>query len=109
MEEVDGFNPGGRHGRGLRARPEHAARRGLSYAASLARLGNVEWEGSPLAEHKRPGSFLERQVPQFLRLLESYRHERLRPESLAVDRLADWLRPTARPMASPGSCTATRI
>ena len=33
------------------------------------------WEGKPLAELKRPGSFLERQVPQFLRLLESYRHD----------------------------------
>jgi aminoglycoside phosphotransferase (APT) family kinase protein len=64
---------------------------GLSYAGSLAQLGNVEWEGSPLAELKRPGSFLERQVPQFLRLLESYRHERYSPESLAVTELAEWL------------------
>ena len=56
------------------------------------------WEGKPLAELKRPGSFLERQVPQFLRLLESYRHERYEPESLAVTDLAEWLRvqPSAR-------------
>src|SRR3954462_8061977 len=69
MEEVDGFNPGD-----TMAQPyvEDAAIRhdvGLAYAASLARLGNVAWEGSPLAAIRRPGSFLARQVPQFLALL----------------------------------------
>ena len=75
---------------------------GLSYAGSLAQLGNVEWEGSPLAELKRPGSFLERQVPQFLRLLESYRHERYSPESLAVTELAEWLEANRPPDGKPG-------
>jgi aminoglycoside phosphotransferase (APT) family kinase protein len=75
---------------------------GLSYAASLAQLGNVEWQGKPLAELKRPGSFLERQVPQFLRLLESYRHDRYNPESLAVTDLADWLQSNPPPDGEPG-------
>ena len=75
---------------------------GLSYAASLAQLGNVEWEGKPLAELKRPGSFLERQVPQFLRLLESYRHDRYDPESLAVTDLAEWLESNRPPDGEPG-------
>ena len=60
------------------------------------------WEGSPLAELKRPGSFLERQVPQFLRLLESYRHEHYAPESLAVTDLAEWLEANRPPDGKPG-------
>ena len=86
MEEIDGFNPGSDMSE---AYVRDAGMRhdvGLSYAASLAQLGNVEWEGKPLAELKRPGSFLERQVPQFLRLLESYRHEHYDPESLCGHR-----------------------
>ncbi|MDT5017436.1 MAG: hypothetical protein QOD39_3596, partial [Mycobacterium sp.] len=75
---------------------------GLSYAASLAQLGNVAWEGSPLAELKRPGSFLERQVPQFVRLLESYRHDSYDPESLAVTDLAEWLSSNRPPDGVPG-------
>ena len=82
---------------------------GLSYAASLAKLGNVEWEGKPLSELKRPGSFLERQVPQFLRLLESYRHDRYDPESLAVTDSRSGCNPTFRPTASRESSTGTRI
>ena len=66
------------------------------------KLGNVEWEGKPLAELKRPGSFLERQVPQFLRLLESYRHDRYDPESLAVTDLAEWLQSNLPPDGEPG-------
>jgi aminoglycoside phosphotransferase (APT) family kinase protein len=102
MEEVDGFNPGNEmaeayvHDTGMR----HDV--GLSYAASLALLGNVAWEGSPLAEIKRPGSFLQRQVPQFLRLLESYRHEKYSPESLAVADLAQWLEANRPSDSEPG-------
>ena len=109
MEEVDGFNPGDSMDKAYVEHADWPHRVGLSYAGSLAQLGNVAWEGSPLAELKRPGSFLERQVPQFLRLLESYRHERYSPESLAVTELAECWTPTGRRMASPASCTATRI
>lgn len=102
MEEIDGFNPGSEvadayvHDESMR----HDV--GLSYAASLARLGNAAWEGKPLAELKRPGSFVERQVPQFLRLLESYRHDRYEPESLAVADLAEWLQTNLPPDSEPG-------
>ena len=103
MEAVDGFNPGtdtDEHyvrDAGMR----HAV--GLSYAASLARLGRVPWEGSPLAAIKRPGSFLARQVPQFMRLLESYRHDKYAPESFpSVHVLADWLAAQRPPDAEPG-------
>jgi aminoglycoside phosphotransferase (APT) family kinase protein len=102
MEEIDGFNPGSDMSE---AYVRDAGMRhdvGLSYAASLAQLGNVEWEGKPLAALKRPGSFLERQVPQFLRLLESYRHDHYDPESLAVTELADWLQSNRPPEGAPG-------
>src|SRR3954469_5555106 len=54
MEEIDGFNPGSDMSE---AYVRDAGMRhdvGLSYAASLAQLGNVEWEGTPLAAVKPP-------------------------------------------------------
>ncbi|MGE2734461.1 phosphotransferase family protein [Mycolicibacterium vaccae] len=103
MEAVDGFNPGTEVDDAYVAHPEMRHRVGLSYAASLARLGEVPWEGSPLAAIKRPGSFLERQVPQFMRLLESYRHERYAPESFpSVHALAQWLEENRPPDTEPG-------
>jgi aminoglycoside phosphotransferase (APT) family kinase protein len=102
MEEIDGFNPGSEMAEAYVRDPGMRHQVGLSYAGSLAQLGNVEWEGSPLAELKRPGSFLERQVPQFLRLLESYRHDRYEPESLAVTDLAEWLEYNRPPDGKPG-------
>ncbi|MDT4999995.1 MAG: hypothetical protein QOK12_2100 [Mycobacterium sp.] len=102
MEEVDGFNPGDSMDDAYVRDPGMRHQVGLSYAASLAQLGNVAWEGKPLAELKRPGSFLERQVPQFLRLLESYRHGRYAPESLAVGELAGWLEANRPADGEPG-------
>jgi aminoglycoside phosphotransferase (APT) family kinase protein len=102
MEEVDGFNPGDTVDEAYVRNADWRHQVGLSYAGSLAQLGNVEWEGKPLAELKRPGSFLERQVPQFLRLLESYRHGRYSPESLAVTELAEWLEANRPDDGKPG-------
>ncbi len=102
MEEVDGFNPGDSMDEAYVRNADWRHQVGLSYAGSLAQLGNVEWEGSPLAELKRPGSFLERQVPQFLRLLESYRHDQYSPESLAVTELAEWLESNRPAEGKPG-------
>ncbi|WP_460359070.1 phosphotransferase family protein [Mycobacterium sp. ZZG] len=103
MEAIDGFNPGTEADEAYVRDAGMRHRVGLSYAASLAELGKVAWEGSPLAALKRPGSFLARQVPQFMRLLESYRHDRYSPESFpSVHTLADWLE-TCRPEdAAPG-------
>jgi aminoglycoside phosphotransferase (APT) family kinase protein len=102
MEEVDGFNPGDSMDEAYVRNADWRHQVGLSYAASLAKLGNVQWQGKPLAELKRPGSFLERQVPQFLRLLESYRHDKYAPESLAVSDLADWLESNRPADGEPG-------
>ena len=92
MQAVDGFNPGTDTAEPYVRDAGMRHQVGLSYAASLARLGRVPWEGSPLAAIKRPGSFLARQVPQFMKLLESYRHDNYAPESFpSVHALADWL------------------
>lgn len=92
MESIDGFNPGTEVDDAYVRDAGMRQRVGLSYAGSLAALGRVSWEGSPLAALKRPGSFLARQVPQFMRLLESYRHDNYAPESFpSVHVLAEWL------------------
>ncbi|MDY6997028.1 MAG: phosphotransferase family protein [Actinomycetota bacterium] len=103
MEAVDGFNPGNEIDDAYVRDAGMRHRVGLSYAASLARLGAVPWQGSPLAELKRPGSFLARQVPQFMRLLESYRHDNYQPESFpSVHALAQWLESNRPPDGEPG-------
>jgi aminoglycoside phosphotransferase (APT) family kinase protein len=103
MEEVDGFNPGNEMAQAYVDDPVIRHDVGLAYAASLARLGNVAWEGSPLAAIRRPGSFLARQVPQFVALLESYRHEAYDPASLPeVTQLATWLEDNRPEDGEPG-------
>ncbi len=103
MEAVDGFNPGTEADDAYVRDPGMRHRVGLSYAAGLARLGTVPWENSALAAIKRPGSFLARQVPQFMRLLESYRHEHYAPESFpSVGALAEWRESPRPPDTDPG-------
>jgi aminoglycoside phosphotransferase (APT) family kinase protein len=102
MEEVDGFNPGTDVTPIYANDPAVRHQVGLNYAAALAGLSRAQWQGRPLQALQRPGSFLARQVPGFVGLLESYRHERYRPESLAVDRLARWLEEQRPPDAEPG-------
>jgi aminoglycoside phosphotransferase (APT) family kinase protein len=103
MEDVDGFNPGNEIAQAYVDDPIKRHDVGPAYAASLAGLGNARWEGTPLAAIRRPGSFLARQVPQFLRLLESYRHGEYDPESLpAVAELATWLEANRPPDGEPG-------
>lgn len=103
MEEVDGFNPGNEMAQPYVDDPAFRHHVGPAYAAALARLGNVDWEGSPLAALRRPGSFLARQVPQFLGLLQSYRHDAYDPGSLSdVPRLATWLEDNRPDDGEPG-------
>lgn len=103
MEEVDGFNPGNEMAQPYVDDPALRHDVGPAYAASLARLGNVDWEGSPLAALRKPGSFLARQVPQFLGLLQSYRHDAYDPGSLSdVPRLATWLEDNRPDDGEPG-------
>ena len=104
MEEVDGFNPGAEvseayvHDAGMRHRV------GLAFAESLAQLAKVPWQGSELAKLRRPGSFLERQVPQWRGIADGYRRVDGYPaDSLpGVDELADWLDGNRPPDSEPG-------
>ena len=102
MQDVEGFNPGTDVAPAYAHDPAVRHQVGIHYAADLARLGNAQWRGRPLEALQRPGSFLARQVPGFLALLESYRHERYRPETLDVDRLARWLEDHRPPDTEPG-------
>ncbi len=93
MEDVDGFNPGNEIAHAYVDDPAMRHQVGLNYAADVAGLGQAEWHGSALADWKRPGSFLERQVPQWRSVVERYRsQDGYRRDSLpGVDELADWL------------------
>ncbi len=102
MEDIDGFNPA------TEVAPAYAADRlmrhqvGLNYAADLAHLSAADWRGRPLQQLHRPGSFLARQVPNFIGLLDSYRHQSYQPELLEVGRLANWLQDHRPPDGEPG-------
>jgi len=102
MEDVDGFNPATEVAPAYADDPALRHQVGLNYAAALAELHRAPWRGRPLEQLQRPGSFLQRQVPNFLGLLESYRHDGYRPESLEVTRLAQWLDGHRPPDAEPG-------
>ena len=102
MEDVDGFNPATEVAPAYVTDPRMRHQVGLNYAADLARLSQAEWQGRPLQQLHRPGSFLARQVPNFRGLLESYRHESYRPETLDVGGLADWLDGHRPPDGEPG-------
>ena len=93
MEEIDGFNPGNEIAPAYVRDPSMRHRVGLNYAAAVARLGRAPWRGSPLATWKRPGSFLERQVPQWRTAVAAYRRQDgYAHDSLpGVDGLCDWL------------------
>lgn len=93
MEEVDGFNPGNEIAEAYVRNPAMRHQVGLNYAADVARLGRAAWQGSPLESWKRPGSFLERQVPQWRTAVTAYRaQDGYDHHSLpGVDDLCDWL------------------
>ncbi|WP_293306160.1 phosphotransferase family protein [Mycolicibacterium sp.] len=93
MEEVDGFNPGNEIAPAYVHDPQMRHQVGLNYAADVARLGQADWMGSELADWMRPGSFLERQVPQWRSSVAAYRsQDGYDHDSLpGVDDLCDWL------------------
>ena len=104
MEEVDGFNPGNEITPAYVTDLAMRHQVGLNYAADVARLGQAPWQGSPLARWKRPGSFLERQVPQWRNAVTAYRQQDgYDHDSLpGVDGLCDWLEANQPPDYVPG-------
>jgi aminoglycoside phosphotransferase (APT) family kinase protein len=93
MREVDGFNPGNEIAPAYVSDPAMRHRVGLNYAADVGRLGRAAWRGSPLEQWKRPGSFLERQVPQWRNAVAAYRRQDGYDHGSlpGVDELCDWL------------------
>ncbi len=104
MEEVDGFNPGNEIAPAYVTDPAMRHRVGLNYAADVARLGRAPWQGSPLEDWKRPGSFLERQVPQWRSSVAAYRSQDgyVHDSLPGVDELCDWLEARQPPDYQPG-------
>ena len=104
MEEVDGFNPGNEITPAYTLDPVMRHQVGLNYAADVARLGRAAWIGGPLAEWRRPGSFLARQVPQWRKSLAAYRtQDGYAHDSLpGVDDLCDWLEANQPADSEPG-------
>jgi aminoglycoside phosphotransferase (APT) family kinase protein len=104
MAHVDGFNPGTEVSEVYVNDPGVRHRAGLAFAEGLAALSRVPWEGSELAAIMRPGSFLERQVPQWRAALGGYRQQDNYPaDSLpGVDQLADWIEQTRPADSAPG-------
>ena len=104
MEDVDGFNPGNEVTTAYIRDLAMRHRVGLNYAADVARLGRAKWQDGPLAAWKRPGSFLERQVPQWRSAVNAYRQQDgYAFDSLpGVDELADWLEANRPPESEPG-------
>ena len=104
MDEVDGFNPGNEITPAYVADPQMRHQVGLNYAADVARLGLAAWEGSELQQWRRPGSFLERQVPQWRSSVAAYRQqEGYDHDSLpGVDELCDWLEAQVPADYTPG-------
>ncbi|MFD1545675.1 phosphotransferase family protein [Nonomuraea guangzhouensis] len=70
MEPVDGFNPSTGLPEPHAADPAIRHRMGLEAAAALAELGRVD--PAALPGFGRPDGFLERQVPRWLKELDSY-------------------------------------
>lgn len=104
MEDVDGFNPGNEIAPAYVRDAGMRHQVGLNYAADVARLGLAAWQDTPLQDWKRPGSFLERQVPQWRNSVAAYRQqESYAHESLpGVDELCDWLEANQPPDYVPG-------
>ena len=104
MSEVDGVNPG--EGTSPQQRASGSLRHGgaLDVARAAARLGTLDPAAIGLGELRRPGSFLERQVPQWRRHLARYDEV---PGYVSgtlpdVEPVAEWLERHRPPDAPPG-------
>ncbi|HJQ47614.1 MAG TPA: phosphotransferase family protein [Amycolatopsis sp.] len=92
MERVDGVNPT------VELTPAHTAdgrvrAMGMAAVDTLTELGRLDYEALGLGGLGNPETFLERQVPRWLKELESYRHSSgyPGPDLPGVDDVARWL------------------
>ncbi|MFH5208284.1 phosphotransferase family protein [Antrihabitans spumae] len=104
MEPIEGFSPavGLPDLHASDASIRHGM--GLSAAAALAQLGNIDYEAIGLGDYGRPDGFLERQVPRWLSELESYsRNDGYPgPDIPGVDKVAAWLEQHRPAQWTPG-------
>lgn len=93
MQDVDGFNPGETLPRAYAHDPALRHSAAVAVAGALARLAAVDHHAVGLGGVGRPEGFLERQVPQWLAHLESYRElpGYPGPELPHVEEVARWL------------------
>ncbi|UGT45190.1 phosphotransferase family protein [Nocardia yamanashiensis] len=93
MEPITGFNPQNELPELHAGDPEVRRRMGLSAVEAIARLGSLDHEALGLADYGKPAGFLERQVPRWLKELESYRVNEgyPGPEIPGVERVGEWL------------------
>ncbi|WP_084514555.1 phosphotransferase family protein [Nocardia acidivorans] len=110
MEPIIGFNPQNELPPLHAGQPEIRRQMGLSAVEAIARLGSLDHEALGLADYGKPEGFLERQVPRWLKELDSYSVNEgyAGPEIPGVDRVGDWLdrnRPAQwRPGILHGDC-----
>ncbi|MBW0104201.1 phosphotransferase family protein [Pseudonocardia sp. KRD-291] len=104
MTDVDGLNPGEAVSPSQEASEQLRHDGALDVARAAARLGTLDPHAIGLGGLQRPGSFLERQVPQWRTHLAGY-DEVPGYESGTlpdVDLVADWLEQNRPPDAAPG-------
>ncbi|WP_433562209.1 phosphotransferase family protein [Nocardia sp. CA-151230] len=99
MEPIVGFNPQNELPEPHASDPEVRRQMGLSAVEAIARLGSLDHEALGLADYGKPEGFLERQVPRWLKELDSYSVNvgYPGPEIPGVAQVGDWLdrnRPT---------------
>ncbi|MFD3510235.1 phosphotransferase family protein [Nocardia sp. NPDC058666] len=110
MEPIRGFNPQTELPDLHAGDPEIRRQMGLSAVEAIARLGALDYQALGLHDYGRPDGFLERQVPRWLRELDSYSANQgyPGPQIPGVDRIGDWLerhRPTTwTPGIMHGDC-----
>jgi aminoglycoside phosphotransferase (APT) family kinase protein len=93
MEPIDGFNASVELPDPHAHSSEIRHRMGLAMVDALATLGSVDYVAVGLGEIGRPAGFLERQVPRWLRELDSYAELAgyPGPDIPGVQAVADWL------------------
>ncbi|MFE5284729.1 phosphotransferase family protein [Nocardia sp. NPDC056611] len=93
MEPITGFNPQNELPELHAGDPEVRRKMGLSAVEAIARLGSLDHEALGLADYGKPEGFLERQVPRWLKELDSYSVNEgyPGPEIPGVQRVGDWL------------------
>ena len=109
MEEVDGFNPGSDMAEAYVRDAGMRHQVGLSYAASLAQLGNAAWEGSRSRSSKGRDPFWSARFRSFSDCSKAIGTTAMSPNRWRSRTSRSGWSPTARRTASRESCTATRI